>query len=337
MAEEDLVRLPPGDKFIRQDSQFRDFVSRDPNSKYPAEKGRYAVYVTAGCPWCHRVMIARILKGLEGFVDLYQTDHMGKEGWEFNKDSQWGSLPVDPLYGFTKVRQLYLKANPSYEGRITVPILWDKKTGTMVNNESSEILRMFWSEFDHLLPESRKEANLPGGGFYPEHLRADIDALNGWVYHTVNNGVYKCGFARSQEVYDENVFALFESLDRLERHLSEPEHQPFLFGKTITEADVRLFPTIARFDVAYASVFMCNLKMIRYDYPNLYRWLRRLYWDRSERTHGAFYQTTEPYMPHYAQGYAKSRVKALLGGDAPAVFPRGPAVLIDALEEHEEI
>lgn len=285
-------------------------------------------------------MIARVLKGLKDIVDLYMVDGMGKDGWEFREDPELGnlgSLPADPLYGFKTIRQLYTKANPSYEGRITVPVLWDKKAETMVNNESSEILRMFWSEFDHLLPESWREANLLSGGFYPEALRANIDSMNEWVYHKVNNGVYKCGFARSQEAYDENLFALFESLDRLEQHLSDPLHQPFLFGKQVTEADVRLFPTIARFDVAYFSVFMCNLKMVRYEYPNLHRWMRRLYWDQSEKTHGAFNETTRPYLAHYAQGYASARAKVLTGGNAPVVFPRGPAVLISPLEEHERI
>ena len=152
---------------------------------------------------------------------------------------------------------------------------------------------MLYTEFDDLLPEHLRESAHPGGGFYPEHLRKEIDAMNEWVYNTVNNGVYKCGFATTQESYEANLYPLFESLDRLEKHLSEEGHSPFLFGKHITEADVRLFTTIARFDVAYYNIFNCNLKMIRHDYPRLSRWLRYLYWDGGKILNGnAFKDTT---------------------------------------------
>lgn len=192
------------------------------------------------------------------------------------------------------MRQFYEKADPHYTGRYTVPILWDKKRETIVNNESSEIIRMFYSEFDDLLPEKMREQNRPGGGFYPAHLRNEIDDMNEWVYHTVNNGVYKTGFATTQDAYEANVFPLFKSLDRLEEHLSQPKHQPYLFGAHITEADVRLYTTIARFDVAYHGIFKCNIKSIRHDYPNLHLWFRRLYWDESEETNGGvFKQTTD--------------------------------------------
>ena len=152
---------------------------------------------------------------------------------------------------------------------------------------------MLYTEFDSFLDPQYREINQPGGGFYPENLRGEIDSMNEWVYDTVNNGVYKCGLAGSQEAYDASLYALFSSLDRLEKHLGDPAHQPYLFGEHITEADVRLYTTMARFDVAYFPIFHCNLRMIRHGYPRLYRWLRTLYWDESDKTNrGVFKKTT---------------------------------------------
>jgi putative glutathione S-transferase len=233
----------------------------------------------------------RSLKGLEDIIQLVVAGGAGDpNGWVFT--GQHGSAEKDPLYGFKYIKDLYFKANPSYEGKYTVLVLWDKKKETIVNNESSQIIRMFYTEFDDLLPPELREENHPGGGYYPQHLRAEIDAMNDWVYHTINNGVYKTGFSGTQEAYDANVYPLFESLDRIEAHLGQPGHQPYLFGEEITEADIRLYPTIARFDVAYHLIFKCNIKMIRHDYPRIDRWLRLLYWDESERTRGAFKNTT---------------------------------------------
>ncbi|KAM3420805.1 hypothetical protein BST61_g4050 [Cercospora zeina] len=327
--------------FRRKDSAFRDWISKDPNSKYPAESGRYALYMNYGCPWAHRTSIVRALKGLEDHIQMIATDFdLTSNGWTFTGKN--GSEGKDPLYGFTGLKQLYVKVDPEYTGRYTVPCLFDKKTETIVSNESSEIIRMFYTEFDHLLPAELREENTEGGGFYPEHLRKEIDEMNEWVYHTVNNGVYKCGFATTQEAYDTNIYPLFSSLDRLESHLSEPSHQPFLFGKHITEADIRLFTTLIRFDAAYHTIFQTNLKSIRHDYPNLSLWLRRLYWDETEVTRGGVFKQTSNF-DAYRYGYARARGRMLKGGDVSdeelerIVMPRGPKVDINPLREEEKV
>lgn len=288
----------------------------------------------------HRTILVRALKGLEDVIQLILTDSdLTDNGWLFTGRN--GSSNKDPLYGFAGVKQLYLKADPQYEGRYTVPVLWDKKTETIVNNESSEIIRMFYEEFDEFLPHEDREVNRPGGGFYPTYLRAEIDAMNDWVYTTVNSGVYKCGFASSQEAYDSNIYPLFKSLDRLERHLENASacyRGPFLFGEHITEPDIRLYTTMIRFDAAYHTIFMCNLKSIRHDYPRLYKWLRRLYWDESPATkNGAFKATS--HFDIYRYGYARAKGRQLHGGSCigwPVVLPRGPAVDIDPWTEDDE-
>jgi putative glutathione S-transferase len=266
-------------------------VSQDASAEFPAEKGRYVLYVNYGCPWAHRANLVWTLKGLQDIIQRVVLDpELSPDGWFFS--GRWGSAEKDPLYEFKFLKELYLKADPQYEGRYTVPALWDKKKETIVNNESSEIIRMLYSEFDDFLPETLREVNRPGGGFYPEYLRSEIDAMNAWVYPQINNRVYKTGFAKSQESYLENIYPLFEALDRIEALLGQAGHQPFLFGDHITEADIRLYTTIARFDVAYYLIFKCNLKMVRHDYPLLDRWYRKLYYDESELTRGAFKQTT---------------------------------------------
>ncbi|KAF4447245.1 hypothetical protein F53441_9204 [Fusarium austroafricanum] len=336
-VDEILLKVEKDGSFIRPDSTFRNWISKEPGSQFPAEKGRYALYLSPGCPWSHRTMIVRSLKKLEGIIDLYINSlHMGKEGWFFTDNpeaAKYGVLPKDPLYGFDTIKQMYLKADPNYKGRYTVPALWDKKTNTMVSNESSDIIRMFYTEFDHLLPEEVREVNRPGGGLYPEGLRKEIDEINEWVYDTVNNGVYKTGFAMSQNAYDENVVKVFKSLDRLERFLDKG---PFLLGEHITEADIRLYVTILRFDVGYVPIFQCNLGTIRDDYPNLHLWLRRLYWDTSVKTNGAFRTASEPWIEKYKFAYASSR-RRVLGITGPNILPMGPLVLIHELKEEEEL
>jgi len=305
--------------FKRPDSSFRDAVSADSNAPFPAEAGRYVLYVNYGCPWAHRTIIVRRLKRLEDIVQLIEVDGMTEgKGWTFTGTS---GPTKDPLYGFKYMRELYEKVEPGYQGRITVPVLFDKKKEKIVNNESSEIIRMFYDAFDALLPEEQRESTKGQAGFFPLHLRGEIEAMNEWVYNTVNNGVYKTGFASSQEAYDSNVFPLFKSLDRLEEHLADSRHQPYLFGENITEADIRLYTTLARFDVAYYTIFKCNLKMIRYDYPLLHNWLRRLYWDESERTHGAFKDTT--HFELYKAGYVRAAggKQIIPAGPVPSILP----------------
>lgn len=230
------------------------------------------------------------------------------------------------------MKELYYKADPEYEGRFTVPVLWDKRTETIVNNESSEIIRMFYSAFDILLPEHLREECKVGGGFYPESLREEIDEMNEWVYDTVNNGVYKTGFATTQGAYEANLYPLFESLDRLERHLGQEGHQPYLFGEFITEVDVRLYTTMIRFDVAYYNIFMCNLKMVRYGYPRLSRWLRNLYWDGGKVLNGHAFRDTVHFWA-YKVGYLKAKGRSEQG--EKLVVPKGPLPDIQPLDDDD--
>lgn len=279
--------------FRRRPSTFRRTISRKPDSQFPAESGRYYLYLSLACPWAHRTNIVRTLKGLESIVPLVVLDHdMGPQGWFFS--GRDGTAAQDPLHGYTHLRDLYLHADPEYTGRFTVPMLWDSKTQTVVNNESADILQMLYTEFDNLLPASLRETAHPLGGYYPSPsspLRTEFEVWNEWMQDQVNNGVYKTGLAGTQAAYDDNVTKLFTALDRIESHLQQPGH-PYLFGEAITDPDIRLFTTIIRFDVAYYMVFRCSIRTIRYGYPNIDRWMRRLYWDNSAATRGAFKDTT---------------------------------------------
>jgi len=242
-------------RFVRAESQFRCALG---GPEFPAEAGRYHLYVSLACPWAHRALIFRKLKGLEGMIGLSVVHpHMLDQGWAFD--------PVEPLYGLQHMHQLYTKADAAYSGRVTVPVLWDKKSESIVCNESAEIIRMFNSTFDGLTGNT--------ADYYPEDLRADIDAINAFVYEKVNNGVYKCGFATEQGAYEEAFDALFAALDELESRLSD---QRYLIGNQITEADWRLFTTLIRFDAVYVGHFKCNRNRI-IDMPNLWAYLRDLY------------------------------------------------------------
>jgi len=250
-------------EFVRRDSQFRARVTADGSSGYPAEAGRYHLYVSTSCPWAHRTLIYRNLKGLEEAISVSIVDPViVNEGWAFGTGP--GCVP-DTVNGFHHLHQVYAKAKPDYTGRVSVPVLWDKKTGAIVNNESSEIIRMLNSEFE-AFARSHED-------YYPKALRAEIDAINELVYVSINNGVYRCGFATTQEAYERAFNALFDALGELESRLSRSR---YVVGEGITEADWRLFPTLVRFDAVYYGHFKCNLRRI-VDYPNLSNYLRDLY------------------------------------------------------------
>lgn len=255
--------------FKRTESQFRNWITSDgsagPTGKagFKAESGRYHLYVSLACPWAHRTLIFRKLKKLEGLISVSVVDYLMLEnGWEFRKrDGATG----DDLFGSDYLYQVYLKADHTYSGRVTVPVLWDKQQNTIVSNESAEIIRMMNSAFDRL---TGSDLDL-----YPAELRSEIDDLNAIVYDRVNNGVYKSGFATTQDAYEEAVTALFETLDMLDQRL---ETSRYLFGDQLTEADWRLFTTLLRFDPVYVGHFKCNIRRIA-DYPNLSGYLRDLY------------------------------------------------------------
>lgn len=259
-----------GGRFVRSESQFRNFITADGSagptgeSGFKAEAGRYHLYASYACPWVHRVLIFRTLKGLENTIDVSFVHWlMDKNGWTFEKDDK--GIVGDKLYGLDFAHQIYTKANANYSGRVTVPILWDKQRETIVSNESADIIRMLNSAFD--------EIGAKPGDYYPPNHRAQIDALNESIYDTINNGVYKCGFATSQQAYDEAIEPLFNKLDELDARLSEMR---FLCGEQPTEADWRLFPTLFRFDAIYVGHFKCAKKRIS-DYKNLWRYTRELY------------------------------------------------------------
>ncbi|TWG97140.1 putative glutathione S-transferase [Mesorhizobium sp. J18] len=258
-----------GGRFVRSESGFRNWITKDgspgPSGKggFKAEPGRYHLYVSLACPWAHRTLIFRKLKKLDDLISVNVVHHfMGENGWTFlAEDGATG----DELYGSDFLHQIYTKADPKYSGRVTVPVLWDKHNETIVSNESAEIIRMFNSAFDEW-----GDASLD---FCPENLRAEIDAMNDFVYPAINNGVYRAGFATTQDAYVEAFGELFGALDKVEDRLS---CQRYLIGNRLTEADWRLFTTLVRFDAVYYSHFKCNLRQIA-DYLNISNYLRDLY------------------------------------------------------------
>ena len=259
-----------GGKFVRSTAKFRNWITPDgapgPSGEggFEAEAGRYHLYVSYACPWAHRTLIFRKLKGLEDLITISVVHpDMLSEGWTFSTDFEGAT--GDTLYGLPFARDIYLKADPTISGRVTVPILWDKKRETIVSNESSEIIRMFNSAFDHITGNSED--------YWPAHMRDEIEEVNARIYSTLNNGVYKSGFATTQAAYDEAVTALFETMDWLEDRLTRNR---YLMGDRITEADWRLAVTLFRFDLVYNLHFKCNRARV-VDYPNLWAYTRELY------------------------------------------------------------
>jgi len=258
-----------GGRFVRSDSQFRNWITADgspgPTGEggFAAERDRYHLYVSLACPWAHRTLIIRALKGLDDMIPISVVHWlMADDGWTF---AEGPGVVADPVREARFLHQVYTAAQADYSGRVTVPLLWDKKRGTIVNNESAEIIRMLNHAFDSL--------GAKPGDYYPEELRAEIDAVNDRVYGGCNNGVYKAGFATSQEAYDEAVSDLFATLDWAEARLSR---QRYLAGSRLTEADIRLFTTLVRFDEVYHGHFKCNRRRI-VDYPNLWGFTRDIF------------------------------------------------------------
>ncbi len=301
-----------GGRFQRQESQFRKEVTSDGASGFKAEPGRYHLYVSLACPWAHRTLIFRKLKGLEDVIPVSVVHwHMGETGWEFREGP---GATGDPLFGAGHLHEIYTRAKRDYTGRVTVPVLWDTRESTIVNNESAEIIRMLNSQFNAI-------AERPELDFYPKELRGTIDEINETVYHTVNNGVYKAGFATSQEVYEWAFDALFDTLDTLEARLAE---QRYLVGGRLTEADWRLFTTLLRFDPVYVGHFKCNKRRL-VDYPNLWAYTRELY-----QMPGVA-ETVD--LHHIKQHYFGSHATV----NPTGIVPKGPKIDFDAPHDREHL
>ncbi|HDY7714943.1 TPA: glutathione S-transferase family protein [Vibrio vulnificus] len=293
-------------KFVREDAGFRDWIENKPQALFQPESGRYHLYVSLACPWAHRTLIFRKLKGLEEHIDVTVVcPDMLSDGWKMG-------LP-EPLFGHTKLHQIYTQAKPDYTGRVTVPVLWDKKNNTIVSNESSEIIRMFNSEFNQLTGNQ--------DDYYPDSLREVIEEWNAFIYPNINNGVYRCGFATTQEAYEEAYYALFSALDRVDHHLAT--HR-YLAGSQMTEADWRLFTTLIRFDAVYVGHFKCNQKRIA-DYPHLNGYMKELY-----QIEGIA-ETTDFY--HIKRHYYFSHI----GINPTQVVPLGPNLDLDSDHGREGI
>lgn len=300
-----------GGKFERSDSQFRNWITADGSAGptgdggFKAEAGRYRLYVSLACPWAHRTLIFRALKGLEEMIPVSVTDWlMGEQGWTFEGDDP-GIVP-DPIHNVQYLHQLYTAVDPSFSGRVTVPVLYDTRTDRIVSNESSEIIRMLNTAYDGI--------GAKAGDYYPVALRADIDAINARIYDTVNNGVYKAGFATTQQAYEDAVHPLFETLDWLEDILSRNR---YLTGDQVTEADWRLFTTLVRFDAVYVGHFKCNIRRL-VDYPNLWAFTRELFqWPGVRQTVN---------MRHIKSHYYASHETV----NPTGIIPVGPAINFDA-------
>jgi len=306
-----------GGRFVRKSPSFRNWITADGSAGptgeggFDAQSGRYHLYVSLACPWAHRALIFRKLKGLEAMISVSVVNaFMGDEGWNF---AAGDNVIADDVNGKTHMHQIYTLAMPNYTGRVTVPVLWDMQRNTIVSNESSEIIRMFNTAFDAV-------GALPGN-YYPEQLRAEIDDVNDLVYPNINNGVYRAGFATTQQAYDEAVGELFDALDQLEVRLSE---QRYLVGDTLTEADWRLFTTLVRFDAVYFGHFKCNRRRI-VDIPNLWGYLRDLY------QHPGVADTVR--LNHIKQHYYSSHETI----NPTRIVPAGPQLNFLAPHERESV
>lgn len=297
--------------FQRDDTVFRDWITTDDSTPYDVESGRYHLYVSYACPWAHRTLIARQLLGLTDDISVSVVDpFMGKEGWEFSDGP--GCIP-DPLYGANYLREIYLNADSEFTGRVTVPVLWDKKKETVVNNESREILRMFATVFEPLWTEKMRLS--------PAQMRDDIDAVIDEIYDPINNGVYRAGFAETQKAYDEAVTELFDALEHWDDLL---ETQRYLCGDRLTEADICMFTTLIRFDAVYHTHFKCNIRRIS-DYPNLGPYLRDVY------QAGDIAETVN--IDHIKQHYYRSHESV----NPKRIVPKGPELNFDEPHDRDRL
>ncbi len=311
-TEERIPRDPEG-RFARQETTFREWVTADGRSGFNAEAGRYHLYVAWACPWAHRAVILRKLKGLEEAVSLSAVgSFMGDDGWAFYDEP--GVIP-DTVNGAYYLREVYQKADPNYTGRVTTPVLWDKETGTIVNNESRDIIRMLDHEFN-AVPGARADLS-----FCPEDLREEVDRILDELYEPVNNGVYRSGFATTQEAYEEAVTQLFDALDYWEGVLGE---RRYLCGGRITEADWALFATLVRFDPVYYGHFKCNIRRI-VDYPNLWGYLRDLY--QQPGVAGTVYHD------HIKRHYYRSHESI----NPTRIVPKGPSIDFERPHDRERL
>lgn len=313
---EDVIPKSQDGEFKRADSGFRDTIEE--GGKYPPETGRYHLYISLACPWASRAYIMMKLKKLEGIITMsVVSPKMEEQGWTFKED--FPDVIPDSVLNKKYLYEIYQQADPTFTGKVTVPVLFDKKTNSIVNNESSEIIRMMNTAFNKLTGDDHD--------YYPEALRSEIDQVNSFIYDNINNGVYKTGFAQSQDAYDKNVKSLFEALDKIEERL---EGKETLVGVILTEADVRLFTTLIRFDPVYYVHFKCNLKMIR-EYKNLSRYLSNLYYNIK-----AFKDTTN--FDHIKEHYYFSHKQI----NPTQIVPKGPSVLVpeiktEAQKEKEQV
>jgi putative glutathione S-transferase len=294
---EDVIPKSKSGEFNREEQSFRDKIVE--GGKYPPETGRYHLYISLACPWASRAYIFLKLKKLEKVITVsIVSPKMLERGWSFIDD--FPGVISDTVLNKKYLYQVYQKADPQFSGKVTVPVLFDKKTKTIVNNESSEIIRIFNSAFNNITGDNND--------FYPEALRSEIDQLNAFIYDNINNGVYKVGFAKNQEAYNKNIKALFNALDKIEERLEDRET---LIGSIVTEADVRLYTTLVRFDCVYHGHFKCNLKMLR-EYKNLSRYLLNLYGLK------AFVETTD--FDHIKEHYYFSHISI----NPNQIVPLGP-------------
>nr|WP_067289643.1 glutathione S-transferase family protein [Marinobacterium profundum] len=289
--------------FVRDESRFRNWIGE---GNFKAEAGRYHLYVSLACPWAHRTLIGRSIKGLQDIISVSCVHPlMATNGWEYRADPAFNHSDYpsgDPLYNSRYHHELYTRAQSDYSGRVTVPLLWDKQQHTIVSNESADILRMFNSAFSHLVDQ--------GPDLHPHPLRAEVDEMNQFVYDAINNGVYRCGFATAQSAYNDAFQSLFEALDTLDQRLGQ---QRYLLGSRITEADWRLFTTLIRFDSVYFGHFKTNLRSIS-QYPNLSGYLRELYqWPGISAT-----VDMKQIKHHYYRSHSSI--------NPTAIVPRGPAL-----------